>query len=228
MAAPILVGRLPGGSTWAVASRRAPGGNARDDGVVQRVASALGRQTWPVVKPHQAHSHTVVSAGQLADGHSTDADAVICQRAHHVVGMVQAADCAVIAIGGTKGAVAAVHAGWRGLCAGVVENAAAALRALGEDRLCAVVGPTIEACCYEFSDDDLGRVAAYCGDGVRAVTREGRPALDMRAAANAALAGAGVRTTRHLGGCTGCDRDWFSWRARGEAGRHLLLVAAGP
>ena len=228
MAAPILVGRLPGGSTWAVASRRAPGGNGRDGGVVHRVASALGRQAWPVVKPHQVHSRSVVTAGQLTDGHSTDADAVICQRAQHVVGMVQAADCAVIAIGGTNGAVAAVHAGWRGLCAGVVESAAEALHALGEDCLCAVVGPTIEACCYEFGNDDLDRVAARCGDGVRALTREGRPALDMRAAALAALADAGVRTTRHLGGCTGCDRDWFSWRARGEAGRHVLLVAAGP
>ena len=62
------------------------------------------------------------------------------------------ADCLPIAIarsGGSRPAVEILHAGWRGLLAGIV---AAGVRALGPRRLAAAIGPSIGPCCYEVGE----------------------------------------------------------------------------
>ena len=95
---------------------------------------------------------------------------------------VLTADCAPVALGSPEGVHAAVHVGWRGLVAGVVEAAVDAMRALGASAVVAGLGPTIHPCCYAFGPADLDVVAAVAGAGVRAVTADGRPALDLPAA----------------------------------------------
>ena len=136
------------------------------------------------------------------------------------------ADCAPVALGSPEGVVGVVHAGWRGLEAGVVEAAVAAMRGLGATRVDAVLGPCIRAGCYEFGDADLDRLAARFGPAVRALTSGGRPSLDLPAAVAAALVAAGADLVDDHGGCTACSRDWFSHRARGETQRQATVVVA--
>jgi len=126
--------------------------------------------------------------------------------------MVLAADCLPVALG-CDGAVAMVHAGWRGLAAGVLEQGVRALRELaGEDAsLAAVVGPGAGACCYE--------VGAEVHDAFGGAHRSGEN-LDLRAIAHERLANAGVGRVRHVNACTICDQRFFSHRREGErAGR---------
>jgi copper oxidase (laccase) domain-containing protein len=60
---------------------------------------------------------------------------------------VRVADCVPILVGDVDtGDVAAIHAGWRGLVADVI---GAGVAMLGRSRLVAVIGPCIEACCFE-------------------------------------------------------------------------------
>jgi copper oxidase (laccase) domain-containing protein len=118
----------------------------------------------------------------------------------------------------------AVHAGWRGLEAGVLQRAVQAARGLGATDLRAVLGPCIHAECYEFGPADLDAVAAKLGDGVRALTADGRPALDVPAAVAVALKEAGVTQLDDVAVCTACSQDYFSWRARGELGRQAMVV----
>jgi copper oxidase (laccase) domain-containing protein len=122
--------------------------------------------------------------------------------------------------------VAAIHVGWRGLVAGVVEGAAEAVRRAGGRRVRAVIGPSIHPCCYEFGAADLDRVAARYGGGVRATTRSGRPALDMPAAVASALAASPDTEVLRAGlGCTGCGTPpMFSHRARGDTARQAMVV----
>jgi purine-nucleoside/S-methyl-5'-thioadenosine phosphorylase / adenosine deaminase len=120
--------------------------------------------------------------------------------------------------------VGAVHAGWRGLAAGIVERAAERMRATGASDVTAVVGPCIHAGCYEFGADDLDRVVERCGEVARGVTADGRPALDLPAAVRAALVRAGATVVGGDAPCTACDRRFFSHRARGDTGRQALLV----
>lgn len=134
------------------------------------------------------------------------------------------ADCAAIALGSEEGVFAAVHAGWRGLVAGVVEATATVMRSLGATAVRGALGPTIHAECYEFGAGDLDAVAARLGDGVRGRTASGRPALDLPAAVAAALEGGGIQPVPGVDACTACHGAYFSHRARGDTPRQALVV----
>jgi YfiH family protein len=123
--------------------------------------------------------------------------------------MVLTADCLPVALT-NENAVAMVHAGWRGLVAGVLESGVGALREVGgEGEIIAVVGPGAGACCYEVGPE----IHAVFGhrDGVR---------LDLRAIARERLLAAGVAQVRDVQACTICDERFFSHRREGaRAGR---------
>jgi polyphenol oxidase len=125
--------------------------------------------------------------------------------------MVLAADCMPVALG-CDGAVAMVHAGWRGLAAGVLEQGVRALRELsGEDPLVAIVGPGAGVCCYEVGPEVHGAFG-----GAHAHGRH----IDLRAIAHERLLAAGVAQVSDVYACTICDRRFFSHRREGaRAGR---------
>lgn len=119
--------------------------------------------------------------------------------------------------------VGAAHAGWRGLVAGVIENAVAVL---GDPaRTGVAIGPSIGACCYPVSDEVRAVFRSRFGS---AVVRGA--AVDLLAAARVALARAGVPDDAvwDSGLCTRCaGDDLFSFRAAGgPCGRQAGVVWA--
>ena len=134
-----------------------------------------------------------------------------------------------IALASREGVFAAVHAGWRGLVVGVIQEAADRLRDQGASQVFGALGPCIHAECYEFSESDLRRVAAALGDGVRSRTADGRPALDVPEAVAAALTAGGVTQVAGVEACTACGPGYFSHRARQDSGRQALVAwSSGP
>jgi hypothetical protein len=113
--------------------------------------------------------------------------------------LATSADCLPIAIVATGGdpALAVVHAGWRGLADGIVEQTVAALGA--RDRA-AVIGPSVGPCCYEVGPEVSAR---FDPD----LTRDGM--LDLWAAAERALLRAGVDRVDRLDLCTRCHVELF-------------------
>lgn len=120
-------------------------------------------------------------------------------------------------------AVAVVHAGWRGLAAGIVGTAARTLAALpGAADLCAYVGPHIGPCCYEVGPD----VVSHFGNSFVTITGASTR-LDLGAAVAGELERSGVPRERqcHLEMCTATNTDrFFSHRAHGLTGRHGALA----
>ncbi|HEX4009073.1 MAG TPA: polyphenol oxidase family protein [Solirubrobacteraceae bacterium] len=117
------------------------------------------------------------------------------------------ADCLPIAVAGS-GQVAMLHAGWRGLAAGVVSSGVDALRALGAaGELSAAIGPGAGPCCYEVGDE----VHAAFADIPEA--HHGRN-LDLKEIARRRLRDAGVGEVADIGLCTICSDPslWFSHR----------------
>ena len=163
------------------------------------------------------------AAVQVADDRDgVDADASVTDRAG-VTLAVLTADCAPVALV-ADGAVAAVHAGWRGLVTGVLEAAVAALRTRSRGAVRAVLGPCIHPGRYEFGEAELDRVVTRLGPTVRARTDDGRPALDLRAGVRAALGAVGVEQLSDVDVCTAASDDHFSHRRDGVTGRQALLV----
>jgi YfiH family protein len=134
---------------------------------------------------------------------------------------VTTADCLPIALA-ADGAVAMLHAGWRGLLAGIIPEGVRTLRKLvGDGPIAAAVGPGAGPCCYEV-DEHVHRLFA----GQEATARRGKN-LDLKAVAADQLSSAGVASVADIGLCTICEPDllFFSHRRdHGLTGRQAGLV----
>lgn len=179
---------------------------------------------WRAVR--QIHSDRVVVVGHGDDDERPFADALMTNETGLVLA-VHSGDCVPVGLLHQGGAVAAAHAGWKGLEAGVLESTVRTLRArYGVDHeITAAVGPHIRAAQYEFGDRDLDRLALRFGPHVRSQTAEGAPALDLTAAIASELARLDVAIEASSPDCTGVDAEnYWSHRARQETGRIALVV----
>jgi YfiH family protein len=150
---------------------------------------------------------------------------------------VRVADCLPLLLADDgSGAVAAVHAGWRGVVAGVVAAGFQALRSVGggpASGIHAALFPHIRSCCFEVGEGVAEQlVAAYPGgaDDAAIIDRgRPRPHVNLAAIVRAQLAALGVTGDRidEVPGCTRCGGDRFcSYRRDGKAaGRHLAGIA---
>jgi YfiH family protein len=175
----------------------------------------------PVAALRQVHSPRVVDVE--APGWHGEGDALV-SRARRLALSVITADCVPLLLASGE-AVAAVHAGWRGVAGGVVASALAALPGPAAGRR-AWIGPAIDACCYEVGEEVADAVAAVSDPAVARPGPRGRPHLDLRQAVAVQLAAAGWTDVTRLGPCTRCAGELlWSYRRDGKAaGRNLAFV----
>ena len=182
----------------------------------------------------QVHGARVVRADAPCEP-GEEADAVLSAAAG-VAACVSVADCVPVLLADPEtGAVAAVHAGWRGTLAGAAAEAVEALRrefGAPAARLLGAVGPSIGPCCYEVSDDVAGPFRERFGAAVVRAPLPGSgegPHLDLWESNRHVLARAGVAPERIevLGACTSCERHRFysHRRDRGRTGRQVAFIA---
>jgi hypothetical protein len=171
----------------------------------------------PPFRASQVHGARaiVVDGRDAASVAREEADALVATTPESAVA-VAVADCVPILLADSKsGAVAAVHAGWRGLVAGVIE---AALDAHAFDL--AAIGPCIGACCFEIGEDVAAKLCPHV------VGNRG----DLRAAARARLVAKYVQNANidDVPGCTKCDASLFHSHRRdgATAGRQLAVIAS--
>jgi len=188
------------------------------------VATALVELPWTSVR--QVHGAGVlVVDGPLAE--PVAADAIVTSSDATALGVL-GADCALIGLASPEGVIGVAHAGWRGLAAGVVAAAAAAMRKGGASTIEAVLSACVHAECYPFGAADLAQLATALGDEVVASAADGSPALDLPAAVRGRLADAGVELAAEVGVCTACSGEYFSYRSRQDTARQLLGVWREP
>lgn len=132
---------------------------------------------------------------------------------------VTIADCTPVLIWHEAGAVAALHAGWRGTAAGILNRGLDLMDALGfPPSECHVhLGPAICGRCYEVGPEVLTAV-----HGVPAVEKG---FLDVRAVLATQAARRGVGRCTIDPACTRCDRDRFFSHRGGDLGRQLGIIA---
>ena len=177
----------------------------------------------PVTWLDEVHGTDVVVVDAPGASTGRTGDGMVTTVAGAALG-IWVGDCAPVALVAGEGVVGAAHAGWRGLEAGVLHEVVTAMRRFGATEIVAVVGPCLHVECNEFGPADLERLAARFGAGVAGVTAWGTPAFDLPAAVAAALAADGVEVAAVSHSCTGCDRRYWSHRARRERQRHGMAV----
>jgi len=180
----------------------------------------------PPVWLSQVHGRDVACIGSEANAALPRADAAVT-RETNVVLAIRVADCMPVLLADRDGCVvAAVHAGWRGLAAGVLENTLSAMRC-DPARIVAWLGPAIGRGAFEVGADVRD---AFVGCDPRAhrafvVKSPGKWLCDLETLARMRLAQAGVRPIAGGGLCTYSDRGrFFSYRRDGTTGRMAAFV----
>lgn len=221
-----------------------PGPAAAADSVAA-AAAALELPLARVMQVRQVHGRSVriVRSDRPATadpGLRPDGDAVVAD----VPGLalaVRVADCVPILVADARGGVAAaVHAGWRGTCAGITAEAIAVIgREFGipGTRLLAAIGPSIGPDDYEVGAEvrqaflDAGHDPAHVARWFRPARRPGAWCLDLWAANRDQLIGAGVaRTAIHVAGVsTMAHPGWLeSYRRDGPRAGRMAAVIVVP
>lgn len=177
--------------------------------------------TWVWLR--QVHGADVHEAeGPTPPDDPPEADAAVTAKRRLPLAIVTA-DCAPVVLANDE-AIGVVHAGHRGLAAGVIEAAVERVRARGRGDVHAFLGPCIRPSRYEFGAAELELLAARFGDEVKGRTLDGRPALDIPAAVRVALARAGVTQFEDCGVCTAESVAYFSHRRDGATGRQVTVA----
>ncbi|WP_426595361.1 peptidoglycan editing factor PgeF [Cellulomonas sp. McL0617] len=178
----------------------------------------------PVAYATQVHGTGVVVLAEPSDDVG-EADALV-SISPDVAVAVLVADCVpVLLADASAGVVAAVHAGRRGLAAGVLQAAVSAMVGVGADvgRIRAAAGPAIGGRSYEVPAELREEVAAVVPETF-ATTSWGTPALDLPAGVDAVLRRLGVRDVLVSDRDTYTDGDLFSFRRSSRTGRFAGVV----
>ena len=197
----------------------------------RRFLAAAGLDRKALVLPRQVHGNRAFIVSEK-DRLPRDADGSVTDSQRFAIG-VQVSDCVpLIAVDVDKRVIAAIHAGWRGLAAGVVS---ATIGKMSEELACrpgdleVAVGPSISPCCYTVGEVVMKTFSrSFAGWEALFSEREGEIRLDLRKGCRLELLSNGVREERIActGLCTYCHDDlFFSFRRDGGMKGGMMAVA---
>ena len=200
-----------------------------------REVFSLASETVGTLK--QIHSSSVLSFepgdGDVPGGWKREGDALWTESPGTGVG-VHTADCVPILLAHREFPVAAaVHAGWRGLAAGIVEETVRVLSARFGDTavggIVAAAGPCARGCCYEVGEETAEALHRLPGEAshLRKGKAPGKWTADLQGIALAALKAAGIPAGQMEaeGPCTICSPFFHSFRReKSTAGRQLSFL----
>ncbi len=176
----------------------------------------------------QVHGDRIVVVEKPGEHVGSEADGAFTTEVG-VTLAITTADCAPIVIAAADDrsrALAIVHAGWRGLLAGIIERAARMVAAeVPDGQRYTFCGPCIGPDHYEFSAHDLAPLVERYGEPVRSRTVAGTESLDLFAGVTTALETSGFPTPSRPP--TTAARSYFSHRTGGadrSSGRMLTLA----
>ncbi|MDH6118188.1 YfiH family protein [Kitasatospora sp. GAS204A] len=206
------------------------GGSTADDfqNVLQNralTARQLGLDPDRVVWMSQVHSASVTRVSAPFGADRPRLDGVFTSEPGLPLASL-AADCAPVLLADPIARlIGAAHSGRVGTLAGVVPNLVAAMAEAGAQpaRMTALVGPMACGRCYEVPEPMRAEATAALPEA-HSTTRQGTPALDLRAGITAQLTRAGVATVRQDARCTIEDPDLFSHRREQRTGRFAAYL----
>ena len=172
----------------------------------------------------QVHGTAVVEADSVAG--ESEADAAVARRQGRVCAVLTA-DCLPVLVCDTEGTVvAAAHAGWRGLSAGIIEQTLQVMDR-SPQTLIAYLGPAIGPGAYEVGEEVRAAFVAADAESAAAFApgKPGKYYAELYSLARRRLARQGVKQIHGGGFCTYTERErFYSYRRDGVTGRMASLI----
>ena len=201
-----------------------------------RAAAWLELETTSLYCAQQVHGANVIEIPTETTPQSIvalPADALISARPQTAC-CVRTADCVPLLVGDpNQGRVAAIHAGWRGVVAGIVMRTIERLSEMGSkpDQLLVAIGPHIRSAAFEVSEEvaqTIANVTPRCLVVHRHLGPLPHVALAECVQEQLRIAGVAPGNVDDVGGCTFSDATrFFSYRRQGPAsGRHLHAIVS--
>jgi purine-nucleoside/S-methyl-5'-thioadenosine phosphorylase / adenosine deaminase len=196
----------------------------------RRVAEAFGLEQVAALR--QVHGSTVTDVDPGPQWHGfgerrrelPTGDALSTSSARLGL-VVLTADCVPVAIADPVAhLLAVVHAGWRGVAAGILGQALALFPSPG--RILAAVGPAVGPDHYEVGEEVVAAVGSASKEGALTRGSGARPHLDLPGTIARILGEFGIRSVERSEECTACQQErFFSYRRDGPTGRQALIAA---
>jgi len=176
---------------------------------------------------NQTHSNLCIEVDKTT---SRDADASVTQSKSRVLA-IRTADCLPIVLCNQEGSeIAALHAGWRGLLNGVVENTVSTMQSPA-NTLIAWVGPHICQSCFEVGAEVPEAFIKNYPFAKAAFTykNEHKYLGNLQAIATQILKNQGINAIFHANKCTFEEKEtFFSYRREKQTGRIATLIWFNP
>ncbi len=132
---------------------------------------------------------------------------------------IAVADCLPVFLWNESGGVVALaHAGWRGLCSGIIENTLFKMKELSDEAISAYIGPGIGKCHFEVKGDVAEKFPRFTEK------RNGKIFVNLKAVAREDLQKGGVKNIEISDECTYCSDNCFSYRRDGGSERMFAFI----
>ena len=188
-------------------------GNMRD-AILRKNFIKKHKLPFPVL-PKQIHSSLVLNT----DSHSLECDGLFTQEQNKALGVLTA-DCMPVVLTDFS-SLSVIHAGWRGLIGGIIENA---LRMFGKKEIFAFIGPSARKCCYEVQEG-FAENLKKTGVSERFFSRfSDRITFSLQELAEEKLKICGIKEIYDISLCTICSQNFFSYR-NGNFEERILTMA---
>ncbi|MFL3011760.1 MAG: polyphenol oxidase family protein [Acidimicrobiales bacterium] len=137
---------------------------------------------------------------------------------------ITVADCLPLLLIEESGILSLLHLGWRGIKEGLLEKSIRLIKTKSQEPMGAVMGPCINACCYEFGQNDMDILVEKYGPKIVSETLTGALSLDMKECVREILSTYDVEIKYDDPFCTNCDPRHWSFRSDGTDKRQVMIA----
>jgi len=137
---------------------------------------------------------------------------------------ITVADCLPLLLIEESGILSLLHLGWRGIEQGLLEKSIQLIKTKSQEPMGAVMGPCINACCYEFGQNEMDVLVEKYGSKIVSETLTGALSLDMKECVRGILSTYDVEIKYDDPFCTNCDPRHWSFRSKGTEKRQVMIA----
>ena len=192
-----------------------------DKNILSKNQSELYDGEWNWLSQEHGDEIVWLESHERALGIKGDALATISSQK---IISITIADCLPLLLTEQSGIVSLLHLGWRGIERGLLVKTVQLIRKKSDEQLCAVLGPCIDTCCYEFDKNEMQVLVKKYGEKIVGRTLTGAISLDIRSCVKEILSNFDIDIKYEDSSCTKCDPRYWSFRADATDKRQVMIA----